>query len=282
MQLGGEVLGSIVGLLAALSWGSGDFLGGVLSKRMSITHVVLVSQGVALTTSMIFAISLSEPLPSQRSAIYGLLAGLPLALANLAYYRALANYNMGLISPSAGILSAVLAVLFGSLVFGPPSLIKSVGMCVALAGISLASYNRNTKISLDSIKLTSYSGAGFGLFYVLFSLLEKGEVFWPLTLTRLTLLVTLFGLIKFDLSGLRPGLLPHLPGLMLLGLLDLGGTVLFVYSNNLAGIQVAAVLTSYYPLPTILLSRLILREKAKRLQSIGAFMTLIAVPLVNA
>jgi hypothetical protein len=51
-------LGAVVlGLVASLSWGVADFLGGVEARRLSVLTVLLVSQPVGLSAAVIWALS---------------------------------------------------------------------------------------------------------------------------------------------------------------------------------------------------------------------------------
>ena len=61
--LGAEAVTIVLGLVAALTWGSGDFAGGMLSRRAPVLGVVLVSQLVGTVLALAIAILRGETLP---------------------------------------------------------------------------------------------------------------------------------------------------------------------------------------------------------------------------
>lgn len=71
-----------LGLLSGLTWGSADFLGGVMSRRLPTVTVMVVSQsaGLVLTAAVVFA--LGEPRPDARFLVAGGLGGLAGAVAS--------------------------------------------------------------------------------------------------------------------------------------------------------------------------------------------------------
>ena len=52
-------------LLAAVCWGSADFIGGIVSRRNAIPGVMLTVLGVGLAAALTFVIVASEPVPAQ-------------------------------------------------------------------------------------------------------------------------------------------------------------------------------------------------------------------------
>jgi drug/metabolite transporter (DMT)-like permease len=75
---------------------------------------------------------------------------------------------------------------------------------------------------------------------------------------------------------------PHLVALVLIGLLDTGGNVLFALASTLGLISVVAVLASLYPVVTVLLARWALHERPARSQLIGVGAALSGVALIAA
>jgi uncharacterized membrane protein len=67
---------------------------------------------------------------------------------------------------------------------------------------------------------------------------------------------------------------------MLAGVVDVSGSVLFVRATQTGRLDSAVVISSLYPAVTVLLARLILRERFTRWKVIGMLAALLAVPMI--
>jgi drug/metabolite transporter (DMT)-like permease len=67
---------------------------------------------------------------------------------------------------------------------------------------------------------------------------------------------------------------------MLAGALDSTGTLLFIRAEQTGRLDTAVMLTALYPVVTVLLARLILKEHFSRWKAVGVFAALAAVPLI--
>jgi drug/metabolite transporter (DMT)-like permease len=71
------------------------------------------------------------------------------------------------------------------------------------------------------------------------------------------------------------------PMALLAGVLDAGGNVLFLFARQHTRLDIAAVLSSFYPVATVVLARLILHERVTATQWVGAGVCLAAVALIT-
>ncbi|HKS69617.1 MAG TPA: EamA family transporter, partial [Ktedonobacterales bacterium] len=110
----------IFGLAASLCWGSGDFGGGLASRRANVASVVIAAYSVGLVFLVALALISREPLPAPSDALWGGLAGLAGVLGLLAFYSALATGKMGIAAPVSAMLTATLPVLFSAVTAGLP------------------------------------------------------------------------------------------------------------------------------------------------------------------
>src|SRR5258706_4601032 len=66
----------IFGLAASLCWGSGDFNGGLASRRANASSVVTVAYAVGFVLLVVLALLWKEPFPSTVDIFWGGLSGL--------------------------------------------------------------------------------------------------------------------------------------------------------------------------------------------------------------
>jgi uncharacterized membrane protein len=125
----------IFGLTASLCWGSGDFSGGLASRRAYVGSVMLTDYAVGFVLLVTLALIWQEPVPAPVDLLWGGLAGLAGVLGVLAFYSALSRGKMGLAAPVSAVLTAALPVCFGMLTAGLPTPLQLGGF--ALAGLSL-------------------------------------------------------------------------------------------------------------------------------------------------
>ncbi|MGE5335081.1 MAG: EamA family transporter, partial [Nitrososphaerota archaeon] len=111
----------LFGLAASLCWGSGDFSGGMASRRANVSSVVLAAYSVGFVMLVTLALLWREPLPSPVDVLWGGLAGIAGVLGLLVFYSALATGKMGLAAPISAVLTATLPVLFSVFLTGLPN-----------------------------------------------------------------------------------------------------------------------------------------------------------------
>jgi drug/metabolite transporter (DMT)-like permease len=66
----------------------------------------------------------------------------------------------------------------------------------------------------------------------------------------------------------------------LVGILDLAGNAMFLVAAQASGLALAAVLGSLYPVSTVILAAVILRERIGRVQAVGIAMAALAAVLI--
>src|SRR4051812_49792187 len=132
-------LAVVLGLLVALTYGSGDFLGGIASKRNAPLVVVAVSQsfGLVLMVSMVAVDRGSSPILGDVLAGAG--AGSIGLIGVLLLYRGLAGGAMGVIAPITAVGAAIVPFTWGVATGDRPSALALVGVAVALVSVALVS-----------------------------------------------------------------------------------------------------------------------------------------------
>jgi drug/metabolite transporter (DMT)-like permease len=281
---------AVLALLSSLLWGSSDFLGGILSRRLPAALVVALSQAaglVAVAAAAVIAGAFGAPLGYIGWAIGAGLAGV---IGLVAFYAALASGTMGVVSPIAA-LGVVVPVLVGVGQGERPGPLQVVGIVVAIAGVVLASGPElSGRAGARPLVLAVVAACGFGL-ALLF--IAKGS-HDSILMTMLTMRITSVSVLGVALAVMAararragaargPRLEPRDFALLaVVGVADAGANLSFGWSSTRGLISVAAVLGSLYPVATVLLARGFLNERLGRAQSIGVVGALAGVVLIAA
>jgi drug/metabolite transporter (DMT)-like permease len=268
------------GLLSALTWGAGDFSGGLATKRSSVFSVLLASQAVGLLLMIALALSFGEPLPPARDWGVGALAGLAGDVGLIALYLALASGRMGLAAPVSAVVSAALPVWVGALIEGLPGGLQLAGFGLALVSVWFIARHPQAKLQARDLGLPTLAGVGFGCFLVLIHQASATSTRWPLAAARGASLALLFVFATLTHRPRWPET-PRLPLIALVGILDAGGNAFFVLAGQSGRLDVAAVLSSLYPASTVLLARFLLHEHISRAQALGIGLALLAIVLIT-
>jgi drug/metabolite transporter (DMT)-like permease len=271
----------IFGLAASLCWGSGDFSGGLASRRANASSVVIAAYTVGFVLLVALALLWKEPFPSPTDIVWGGLAGLAGAIGLISFYSALSIGRMGIIAPISAVLTAGLPVLFSAFTEGLPSLLQLGGFVLALLAIGLISRPERASGHPEGIGLALLAGCGFGCFFILISHTSHAAIFWPLAVARFTSVLFLLVVVRIRQQQMLPKMTVA-PIVLLAGVLDAIGNVFFVLATHTGRLDVAAVLSSLYPAATVLLAALVLRERVTRIQAVGILLALAAVPLISA
>lgn len=267
-------------LLAAVSWGGGDFSGGVASKRTSVFRVVALAHAAGLVAMIAMALFTGEPLSPASSLLWGAVAGLVGAFGIAALYRALALGRMGVVAPVAAVVTGILPVILGLYTEGLPDRVQIGGFALALLSIWLVAGRNEFGNSRRGIGLAAMAGVMFGLFLIAGKQAGHGGVFWPLVAARLVSTSLMAVILLF--SPRDPRALGRTLWLIVLsGLLDSAGNALFIAATRHGRLDVAAVLSSLYPASTVILARVLLKERIAKWQGVGIVCALIAVALIS-
>jgi hypothetical protein len=154
----------IFGLAASLCWGSGDFSGGLASRRANVGSVVLTDYAVGLVLLVTLALIGKEPVPVPVDLLWGGLAGVAGVHGLLSIYAALARGKMGSAALVSAVLTAALPVLFSAFTTGLPTLPQLGGFALAGLAIGLISCPQRTAEPPKGIGLALLAGCSFGCF----------------------------------------------------------------------------------------------------------------------
>ena len=123
------------------------------------------------------------------------------------------------------------------------------------------------------------AGVSFGLFLVLLAQASSGSSLWPLVAARSASLTVLVGLALVRREALDlPG--PSARLALLAGGLDMASNVLFLVAVRGAELALVGLLASLSPLGTVGLAHLVLHERLRAVQGLGAALAIGSVVLL--
>ena len=287
----------ILGLLAALTYGTADFLGGYATKRSSVFSVVVLSQIIG-STLILLALPFFWDGYDGVSFAWGLASGVAGGIGVTFFYAALAAGRMSQIAPVTAVEAACVPVVYGLVSGERPGAGPLIGIALALVAVALVSSGApeadDTKAGDDpraaadakrderrGLLLALGAGIGFGLFFVLLARAGSESGIWPLVGARVASIssVLLVALVARQALRPSPGSLPVIAGA---GLFDVAANLSYLLASRVGLLSLVAVLTSMYPAMTVVLARVVLHERMHKTQIAGVGVAASAVTLIAA
>jgi drug/metabolite transporter (DMT)-like permease len=275
----------LLALGSGVAWGVSDFLGGLNSRRVALTAVLLITQLVGLVLTLPLAMLHAAPLLDAQSvgfAVAGSASGL---VGIAALYRGMTVGSVSIVAPISATGAAV-PVLFGLLRGERVTPLQGLGIVLALIGIMLASRAAGEQNSTSrpmlarGVGLALFAALGFGGFFVLLHEASVRDVLWATVVQRLTGLCIMLIATLLLRPSLKVGW-SRMPSLVLVGALDTGANVLYAYASTLGLVSLAAVLASLFPVTTVILAWVVLRERLSVTQGTGVVCALTGVGLIS-
>jgi drug/metabolite transporter (DMT)-like permease len=284
-------IATIAGLIAALGWGTADWLLGKSSKQFdkhSVNFAVQLAGGVITVPLLFFGHVAGPTLPQVLNL---LVVGLCITAAFTLFIRALSSGAVGVIVPLSyvhPILTLVLSAIFIGIVFTVWQVVAMVGIVI---GAVILAYEKNQrKVPLRELHretllvLLATVFWGFGFFMV--NLIVK-DVAWQMVLG-------LMSLVQFVMAAMLLYILQRSQTLTVLrksltnisalvaGVTYRVGTVGFYIGGHRAGsIIIPVVLSSTAPLVASFWGRVIDREKIGLNKRVGAVIVVAGIIILN-
>jgi drug/metabolite transporter (DMT)-like permease len=277
----------LLSLGSALAYGLSDFIGGLLSRRISPWSVAVVGQTTATVLTVGLALVIRGD-PTSSDWWWAALGGIGSGTGAAILYRGLGAGSMAVVAPVSALFAALVPVIVGVFTGERPELVTWLGIACALPAIWLVSLvedhpdsgpvgrRRSAELS-DGV----LAGLGFGLLFAALGQVPEEAGFGPLALTQLVAVASTIVLA----IGLRAPWWPRdrsAARAVSVGLLGTAATAMFLLATQTGLLTVAGVLSSLYPATTVLLAALVLRERIGRAQGVGLALAVTAVALVAA
>jgi drug/metabolite transporter (DMT)-like permease len=225
------------------------------------------------------ALAIGEPLPGATTLLLAGLAGVFAVAGIVGLYTGLAVGRMGVVAPVTGLIAALLPVVVGFARQGMPGGEVVLGIGCALVAVVLVSRSPDATGRRSGIEYAIVGGVGLGLFNVTVGAFPEHGVAWPLAVIKAVALVVTVAIV---VVGRRPWRVPRpmLPALGTVALLDLAGNGLYLLATQAGRLDVAATLSSLYPVTTVVLAIVLLHERVSRSHLAGIVMAGLAIALI--
>jgi drug/metabolite transporter (DMT)-like permease len=283
-----------LGLAAAVLYGSGDFLGGMATRRLQVLPVLMLADAAGLIVALTVA-AMSPGTVGLAGLAWGISAGLIGGSGLILFYIGLATGPMSVVAPVAGLVSTVLPVAVALGEGERPGAGVYAGALLCLVAIVMTSSAGDSGGGTGAVarpdrpgrgRAIGYgvvSGAAFGLFFLLIRNAGESGEFWPVAAGRIGELAV----VLIAAAVLRRSLSPRgADGRLLLaaagaGAIDVVANICYVAATRTGAFGLAVVLASLYPGFTVLLARVVLGERLRWVQRAGLALAAIGILLVT-
>jgi drug/metabolite transporter (DMT)-like permease len=313
------VLAVAAALMSAVFYGSGDFAGGLATRRASVIRVALLTQSVSAVVIAIAVWSSGAPRPTAGAVAWGMVGGLAGACGALALLAGFRHAVFSVAAPLSAVGAAGFSVLAGLLLGERPSPLALTGIVLALpaiVGVSVSARARpgappapggpmplggplpvrgpgppgpeeaapvpaaaRRRLAPGGVSYGLVAGACFALLFIGLNRAGSGSGFWPVFCSQTTGLATITCVAVVT----REFRLPAGRSRWLAGLAGLGsgpGTILYFVATHRGQLAVAAVISSLYPAVTIMLARVLLGERLTAVRLAGLVLAGASVALI--
>jgi uncharacterized membrane protein len=277
----------LLALISAMAYGVSDFVGGIVSRRVSAWSVAVVGNASATVCIALVAVAVPGE-PEARDFAWAALAGVATGAGTGFLYRGFASGRMSVVAPVSAVGAAVVPVLAGVVGGERFALPVWLGILAALPGIWLvASVPEEHRADPEAASLAEglvdglLAGLGFGVLFAALGQIPDGAGLWPLALTQGVSVPTVVALAVVLRGGWVPRSGP-VRWALLAGPLSALATWSFLASTQLGYLTISGILASLYPASTVLLAALVLRERVHRAQGVGLGLCAVAIAMVAA
>ncbi len=266
-------------VIAAVSYGLSDFIGGLASRRTTAWPVAFLA-AIGAAVAILAASVILRGDPTNTDLVWGALAGVGSGLGGAFLYRGLASGRMGVVAPISAVGAALIPLPVAVLLGERPTWLAWLGICLALPGIWLVSQEPGSSATSAGVLDGVLAGLGFGFLFVFAGQIGSNAGLFPVAIIQLvgaSAVVLTATVLK---QAWAPRQKADLWGLVA-GALAAGAMVAFLFATHHGYLSIAAVVTSLYPAATIALAAAVLRERFSASHGVGMCLCLTAVVCVG-
>jgi drug/metabolite transporter (DMT)-like permease len=274
----------LFGLASALSWGAGDFAGGLASRRVGPYRAVFLTELLGFSFVLLSLPFANESLPALETILWSTGAGIFSTIGLLTLFQAMQHGRISIAAPISAVLAAVVPVVVGSFLEGLPKASVLYAFGLAFVAVILISNEKvtaeNAPISKKLVGFALFSGASFGLYFVMMNRAGQDAIITPMLFGRFAAMLVTGPYLLFKRTPVN---IEHSSWLLLFfsALFGIGGNAFYILAGQTGRMDITAVLSSLYPGTTVLLAWLLLKEKLQISQWVGILLALIAIILIT-
>jgi drug/metabolite transporter (DMT)-like permease len=275
----------ILASLSAVFYGTADFLGGLAARRATALASTVWAQAVGFGLVLLALPLFPAPFPSAANALWGAGAGLTGGLGVALLYYGFAVGRVSVIAPVTAVCSISIPVVVGMGLGERPGPLALAGIGVAIASVGLISRYQDPRGTARrgdrSLVIGLACGVVIGGFFVCLARAGNASGLWPLLIARAASTVALAAA---AVVAKAPLTLPRsvLPVVISCGALDMLANALYLIAVREGPLGLVATLASLYPASTVLLARVVLRERLQPVQSVGLACAGAAIVLITS
>ena len=271
----------LLGVIVAASFGSGDFLGGLASRRMPTVTALGIAQLCALAGAVVVAVAAGGE-PDQGDLLLGCAAGVLNVTALACLYRGLAIGRIGVVAPLTAVIAAVIPVSWALLVGERPSPAALVGVALAITAGALISRGPDepaTESTTAALVLAVGAGTAFGLSFICYVATDEDSGMWPVLTARVTAVVAVAAFVLVTRPRFELQRTPALQAAAA-GVLDIVAASLLLVAVRSGLAATVAPVAALGPAFTVFHARWYLDERSSRIQLVGLVLALAGLALI--
>ena len=270
-------------LIACFCWGLSQFLAGIKTRSLPVLTLLAYTSLSGLTVFFVCTLIRGMPIPHEPNLVFALMGGSAGIFGVYCLYRGLAVGAVSIVVPISA-LCALVPVTAGLMQGEVPHIIQSCGIAAALCGGVLISLRRGTnkKDHPRTRGVVSAMGAalGFGFFFVLMDVAGTVDPLWAATASRLASFVLVLSALVLVRPPLRIKSI-HLPVVVLIGALDSAAALAYTTATTQGMLSLVSVVSSLYPVVSVVLAVVFLKERLSSFQLTGVLLILMGVAMIS-
>lgn len=273
-------MGIIPGFLSMFGWGTSDLFAALLSRKSGFFATLFWSQLAGFLFALSYFLVNFSSFEIEKFPKY-IFVMAPFAflhmIAFLAYYKGFAENQVSLVSPLATSYVAIIVILSififkETLKISQFAAIVLIVMGIFLVSVNLGSLRNGKRLSaFGGVKegLTAMLLWGFSMFSIIYAARAIGW-FLPIFFFRMLVVIFLFFFAILTRKSLAVTAKPSAIAMFLaIGFLDVSAFLFYGFGVTKGYVSIIAPIAASYPLVTIILMRIFVKEKLALNQIVG-------------